>query len=78
MQKLIFFLLIFNTSNANAYIGPGVAIGALFGSIGIVIGLIITLIYLLYYPLKKLYLKYHKNRTLNQKSSLSKKNHNNK
>jgi hypothetical protein len=78
MQKLILLILIITTSNAKAYIGPGVAIGALFGTIGIVIGAVVTVIYLLYSPLKKLYLRYFKNNIHNKESSKTKKNLDNK
>ena len=62
MLKIIFLFIvsILLTTNAYSYIGPGVAIGALFGTIGIVIGIIISILFLLYSPIKKLYLKFFK------------------
>ena len=47
MLKIIFLFIvsILLTTNAYSYIGPGVAIGALFGTIGIVIGIIISILF---------------------------------
>ncbi len=46
---------------ANAYIGPGLALGTVVISLGLVILLVFLIVAILYYPVKRLIIKY-KNR----------------
>jgi len=41
-----------------AYIGPGLALGTIVISIGLVLVLIFLIIAILYYPIKKIFIKY--------------------
>ena len=46
---------------ANAYIGPGLALGTVVISLGLVLLLVFLIVAILYYPVKRLIIKY-KNR----------------
>ena len=50
---VIIFLTFFSTE-AHAYIGPGLALGAIVLTIGIVVLLLLAMIAILYYPIKKM------------------------
>ena len=43
---------------ANAYIGPGLALGTVVISLGLVLLLVFLIVAILYYPVKRLILKY--------------------
>ena len=43
---------------ANAYIGPGLALGTVVISLGLVILLVFLIVAILYYPVKRLIIKY--------------------
>jgi len=45
---------------ANAYIGPGTALGAIISSLGILLGLLLVLVALIYKPIKFLILRLRK------------------
>ena len=50
---VIIFLTFFSTE-AQAYIGPGLALGTILLAIGIVVLLLLAIIAILYYPIKKM------------------------
>jgi hypothetical protein len=63
MSKILILsvLIIFLLPNISfAYIGPGIAIGSVLLSLGVVLFLIFLIVAIIYYPLKKIYLKYKK------------------
>ena len=51
---LYIFLAFFYCSNANAYIGPGMGLGAILSILGILGAIIISVLAIIYYPIKKL------------------------
>lgn len=60
-NKLFYFTITFVfliEEIANAYIGPGLALGTIVISLGLVILLIFLIAAILYYPLKRLIIKY--------------------
>ncbi len=61
-RNKIFFLiltsLVLFEVSANAYIGPGIALGTVLVSIILVLVLIFLVIAILYYPIKRLITKY--------------------
>lgn len=68
-MKLIFLTLIFYVSIislSQAYIGPGMAAGAIAVVLGIIGAILIALFTVLYYPIKKIIQKTKKNNTSNQ------------
>lgn len=55
-MKIIFviFLIFFSYSlNANAYIGPGIGLGALISVVGVILAIIFLLIALVWFPIKR-------------------------
>tara|TARA_B100001540_G_scaffold271953_1_gene256000 strand:- start:506 stop:727 length:222 start_codon:yes stop_codon:yes gene_type:complete len=52
ISSLVLFLL--TPSFANAYIGPGIALGTIVLTISILLILILAIIAILYYPIKKM------------------------
>ncbi len=68
-MKLVNITLIINIffiSNAYAYIGPGMAAGAIAVILGIVGAILVALFTVLYYPIKKTIQKLKKNKQQNQ------------
>ena len=58
---ILFVLITFLIPNILfAYIGPGIAIGTVLISLGVILFLIFLIIAIIYYPLKRIYLKYKK------------------
>ena len=55
--KISFLIYLLFLSNANAYIGPGLALGAALVSLGVLFLIIFLLIAVLYYPLKRIFKK---------------------
>lgn len=53
LLKNSFILYLFFTFSAEAYIGPGLALGAAVVSLGVILLIIFFIIAILYYPLKK-------------------------
>lgn len=68
MNKILFFvsLFIFFTYEniLLAYIGPGLALGTVVVSIGIILLLLFLIIAILYYPIKKFFQKYKNKKDL--------------
>ena len=54
MYKLIFFLTLLPSTNASAYLGPGMGGGIIMATIGIIIAIIIGLISIIWFPIKRL------------------------
>ena len=51
---LVILLILFNYSSyANAYIGPGIGLGALISVVGVILAIIFLLIALIWFPLKR-------------------------
>ena len=72
MKQMRFIFLIFITffyySNAYAYIGPGMGLGAIITILGTIGVLILSIFAIIYYPLKKLFKKFqNKKKNINQK-----------
>ena len=51
---LYIFLVFFYCSSANAYIGPGMGLGAIISILGILGAILISILAIIYYPIKKL------------------------
>ena len=68
MNKILFYvsLFIFFTYEniLLAYIGPGLALGTVVVSIGIILLLLFLIIAILYYPIKKFFQKYKNKKDL--------------
>lgn len=56
MIKLVLFFLILLQSTAQAYIGPGMGVGAILGIIAVLLVILLTFVAIIYYPIKN-YLK---------------------
>ncbi len=56
----LIFLLLFLSTNAHAYIGPGLGVGALATIFGLFLGLIMLFVGIVWYPIKKLIKKFKK------------------
>ena len=72
MKQMRFIFLIFITffysSNAYAYIGPGMGLGAIITILGTIGVLILSIFAIIYYPLKKFFKKFqNKKKNINQK-----------
>ena len=53
IKSVILFTILFHTS-ANAYIGPGMGVGAMLGILAVIFVILLTLIAIVYYPIKNL------------------------
>jgi len=60
LKTVIFGLLLLDSSQAMAYIGPGLGSGAVMATLGIVLGALMLFIGIIWYPLKKLIGKFKK------------------
>ena len=54
---IIFFGVIFINTKANAYIGPGMGLGAIITILGIIGAVILSIVAIIYYPIKRLIIK---------------------
>lgn len=54
---ITFFLVIFINTTANAYIGPGMGLGAIITILGIIGAIILSIVAIIYYPIKRLIIK---------------------
>ncbi len=68
-QIILFLILLILPSNAHAYLGPGMGIGAIIAVLGVILSIILALFGIIYYPIKKLknYIKNKKKKQLNDK-----------
>lgn len=68
-QIILFLILLILPSNAHAYLGPGMGIGAIIAVLGVILSIILVLFGIIYYPVKKLknYIKNKKKKQLNDK-----------
>lgn len=61
MRKLIAFLIcgmvLVSAGSAQAYVGPGLGLGALGAVLGVVLSVILALFAIFWYPLKRLFKK---------------------
>tara|TARA_Y100000816_G_scaffold191144_1_gene139275 strand:- start:193 stop:411 length:219 start_codon:yes stop_codon:yes gene_type:complete len=62
MKSLIYFFItffgvIFINTTANAYIGPGMGLGAIMTILGIIGAIILSIVAIIYYPIKRLIIK---------------------
>tara|TARA_B100001027_G_C16159009_1_gene281668 strand:+ start:175 stop:396 length:222 start_codon:yes stop_codon:yes gene_type:complete len=62
MKSLVFFFIaffgvIFINTTANAYIGPGMGLGAIMTILGIIGAIILSIVAIIYYPIKRLIIK---------------------
>ena len=57
---LLVFLLLILSTNAYAYIGPGLGVGALATIFGLFLGMVMLLAGIIWYPIKKLIKKIRK------------------
>ena len=53
IKSVILFTILFHTS-ANAYICPGMGVGAMLGILAVIFVILLTLIAIVYYPIKNL------------------------
>tara|TARA_B100000767_G_scaffold268136_2_gene287925 strand:- start:1673 stop:1918 length:246 start_codon:yes stop_codon:yes gene_type:complete len=67
--KLFFINLVFVvilTGPATAYIGPGLGLGAIAVMFGVIGSIIFAIFAIFYYPIKRIILKFKKNKNLDQ------------
>ena len=62
MKSLVYFFItffgvIFIKTTANAYIGPGMGLGAIMTILGIIGAIILSIVAIIYYPIKRLIIK---------------------
>lgn len=66
MSKLILFsiisVLLFYTTPSYSYIGPGLGVGILTLILGFILTILVALFTVIYFPIKKLLLKFKKNK----------------
>lgn len=60
LKVVIFGLLLLDSAQALAYIGPGLGSGAVMAALGIVLGVLMLIIGIVWYPIKKLLGKFRK------------------
>ena len=66
--NFLIFISFFYFSNAYAYIGPGMGLGAIITILGTIGVLILSIFAIIYYPLKKFFKKFqNKKKNTNQK-----------
>lgn len=58
---LVSLLFCFSTT-ANAYIGPGMGLGAIITLLGIIGAILVSILAIIYYPIKRLFIKLKKNK----------------
>ena len=66
MIKIVFLFSVFFQTTAQAYIGPGMGVGAILGILAVLVVILLTFIAIIFYPIKNFIKKITKNKKNNE------------
>ena len=73
---LVFITFLFYAGNVQAYVGPGIGLGAIGALVGIVLSVLMAIVGIFWYPLKRLFKKNDDDETIDDSESMNSDNTN--